>query len=837
MPKLLINNIYKLSVLILVITFGCSPTKKLKQGEYLVEKVEIVNVKQTKLPPEELEAFIRQKPNRKLFRKVHFFVWWYNLFDNEKIKLKKEERNAKYDKINIERSRKTDEENIKRVEKGKKPKKPKLKDKESQLTIENIRDIGEPAVLLDSTLTEQTRAQLQMFLFGKGFFNNVVTDTIKFHKDNKRVTVKYILQTKLPYTIKNINYTLNDEKLGQLILNDTLKSLLKRGANYDADVIANERQRITNFCLNNGYYFFDNAYLKFNVDSNLASHQININIELEKFSRPFSNTNDSLVLVNHTQYKIDNIYVITEQVIGKVRDVEFKDTLAVKNKSLVYLTNSNLPYRKVLISNYVDLYRNQLFRKDTAEMTYRQLIGLSIFKNVSIQFFKSKKYSNRLDCYIICNPLVKQSITTQAEGTNTSGNLGINGGILFQNKNTFRGGELLELKLNGAISAQSQLSNNSKPVVNSIEDVSDLRKIQGAFNTVQFGPEFSFSVPRAFFPFSLLPFKKEMSPRTFIKASLNYQARSEFARVINTIDYGFNFKSNKNQLRHNIIPLEVLLVRASLSDSFRINLSNLNDAFLVNSFQDHITTSTKYIIDFTSKTDPNNYKKPSIYFKIGITSAGNILRTFFNQNGRAKDSLDRYLMFGIPFAQFVKVDADYRFYIPIRKKSQIVYRVAGGIGKPLKNLNVLPYEQSFFAGGPNSIRAWRARTLGPGGYDPSNSSARFDKIGDVLLEGNMEYRFHIIKSFNGAFFADAGNIWRLEKSSDKPNGEFRVEEFWKQIAIGAGFGIRWDLSFFVLRLDLATPIKDPKYAEGDRFTYDKKPYKNIVANFGIGYPF
>lgn len=127
MPKLLINNIYKLSVLILVITFGCSPTKKLKQGEYLVEKVEIVNVKQTKLPPEELEAFIRQKPNRKLFRKVHFFVWWYNLFDNEKIKLKKEERNAKYDKINIERSRKTDEENIKRVEKGKKPKKTKIK--------------------------------------------------------------------------------------------------------------------------------------------------------------------------------------------------------------------------------------------------------------------------------------------------------------------------------------------------------------------------------------------------------------------------------------------------------------------------------------------------------------------------------------------------------------------------------------------------------------------------------------------------------------------------------------------------------------------------------------
>jgi outer membrane protein assembly factor BamA len=150
---------------------------------------------------------------------------------------------------------------------------------------------------------------------------------------------------------------------------------------------------------------------------------------------------------------------------------------------------------------------------------------------------------------------------------------------------------------------------------------------------------------------------------------------------------------------------------------------------------------------------------------------------------------------------------------------------------------VLPYEESFFSGGPNSNRAWRARTLGPGGYDPSSSSARFDKIGDILLEGNMEYRFHIINSFNGALFADAGNIWRLTKTADKPNGEFKVDEFWKQIAIGAGLGLRWDLNFFVLRLDLATPLKDPKYQEGDRWTLNKKPYNNIVANFGIGYPF
>jgi len=831
-------NIVKLCCAVFIlIQVSCSPTKKLKQGEYLVNKIKIENVKETKLKEEEIEAFIRQKPNRKLLRLVHFYVWWYDLFDDEKIQRKKEERNANYDKINIERSRKTEEQNIKRLAKGKKPKNPKLKDKDSPTTLENIRDIGEPAVVLDSSLTEQSRLQIQMYLFSKGFFNNKVTDTIKFEKDTRKVTVKYVIHPKKPYKINAITYTMLDEKLGQLILNDTVNTLIKLGDNYDSEVLAYERQRLTNFCLNNGYYSFDNAYISFDVDSNLAKQSVNINVLLKKYSRPYSTSNDSLVLVNHTQYKIDNIYIITEQIIGKVRDANFKDTVHVKNKSLVYLTNTKLPYRKVLIANYVDLYKGQIYRKDTAEITYRQLIGLGIFKNVSVQFFKSNNYSNRLDCYIICNPLIKQSITAETEGTNTFGNLGISGALLFQNRNTFRGGELLEFKLQGAISAQSQLSNNSAPIVNSIDNVSDLRKLQGAFNTVQFGPEFDFSVPRAFFPFSLLPFKKEMSPRTYLKTSLNYQARDEFARVINTADYGFSFKSNKNQLRHNFIPLEILLVRATLSDSFKVSLNRLNDAFLVNSFLDHITTASKFIVDYTSKTDQNKGQKPAIYCKVGLTSAGNILRNLFNNTGREKDTLDRYLIFGIPFAQFLKIDADYRLYIPVNKKSRIVYRIAGGLGKPLKNLSALPYEESFFSGGPNSNRAWRARTLGPGGYDPSESSARFDKIGDMLLEGNMEYRFHIINSFNGALFADAGNIWRLTKVADKPNGEFKVDEFWKQIAIGAGLGLRYDLNFFVLRLDVAAPLKDPKYKEGDRWTFNKKPYNSLVANFGIGYPF
>jgi hypothetical protein len=328
-----------------------------------------------------------------------------------------------------------------------------------------------------------------------------------------------------------------------------------------------------------------------------------------------------------------------------------------------------------------------------------------------------------------------------------------------------------------------------------------------------------------------------MMPRTYIKTSLNYQSRPEFSRVITNIDYGFGFRTNNNRFKHDLIPFETYLVRAQLLSQFRQDLIAYKDAFLINSFQDHITTLSRYGVTYTSKENSVTGQKASFYVRLNVQSSGNLLRKIFQATNRQQDSLGRYLLFNIPFAQFVKTDMDIRVYIPVRKKSRVVYRVAGGVGKPLSNLQVLPYEQSFFSGGPNSVRAWRARTLGPGSYNSSSDSTRFDKIGDILLEANIEYRFHMIKSFNGALFVDAGNIWRINPDPNKPGAQFDVNSFLDQFAIGVGAGIRWDLNFFILRLDLAAPIKDPKYEIGDRWTFNKKPWKQLVLNFGIGYPF
>lgn len=797
----------------------------------------MVNVKKTTLQKEQFEAFYRQKPNRKLLRQIHFFVWWYNLFDEEKIARKKIARNLRYDKKNADKAKRFEKKNARRAKKGKDPKTPKFKDKENPIFLESLRDIGEPPVVLDSSLTEQTRFQLSKYLFTKGYFNNTVTDTVEISKRRKkRATVKYILYPRETFTVSNITYLIEDDEIAQLVLSDTVNTLLRRGMQYDEEKIRAEQQRITDFALNNGYFYFENAYISCDVDSNQTKHSAAIILTLKKFAKPYSASSDSSVYTNHPRFKLENIFIITEPVPGNVQDALFKDTLKTRRKGRVFLLNDReLAYKRSLILSNIDLYNEQWFKRDTAEKTYKQLLGLGIFKTVTIKFIENPNIPNRLDCYIVCSPLIKQSLTTQTEGTNTSGNLGIDGSIVYQNRNLFKGGELLELQLQGAISAQKQFSDPD--YVEKFTDVADLRRLQRTFNTIQFGPELNFSVPRALFPFSLFPFRKDMVPRTYIKTSLNYQSRPQFSRVISNIDYGFSFRTNKNRLKHDILPFEVYLVQAKLLSQFETELIRLQDAFLLNSFLDHITTLSKYGLTYTSKENANTSRRAACFARLNVQSSGNILRAAYQMADGPKDTLGRYLLFGIPFAQFLKTDIDFRLYIPVRARSRIVYRVAGGIGRPLANLDVLPYEQSFFSGGPNGVRAWRARTLGPGAYNPRENITRFDKIGDVMLEGNFEYRFHILKAFNGALFVDAGNIWRLQPDKSKPGGEFKVGSFLDEIAIGGGFGIRWDLSFVVLRLDLATPLKDPKYAAGDRWTFDKKPWSTVVANFGIGYPF
>ena len=425
-------------------------------------------------------------------------------------------------------------------------------------------------------------------------------------------------------------------------------------------------------------------------------------------------------------------------------------------------------------------------------------------------------------------PVTKQNFTLESEVTNTSNNLGIAGSIVYQNKNLAKGAELLEIKLRGGLTAQQNLVKDT--ITASAES------FLNSFNTVQFGPELNLYIPKQLFPFTIFKFQKNASPKTIFTSSLNFQKRPEFYRTLSNISYGFQFKSSEF-LRQSFFPFEFSIIKASLSDNFRNNLLKSKDNFLINSFTDHITTVSRYTFTFNNQTSKTSNRFSLFqYAKIDFESGGNVLRGFYNLSKEPKNNFGSYKIIDIPFAQFLRLAYDYRVFKNIRKLSRLVFRATGGVGKPLENLKVLPYEKSFFSGGPNSIRAWRARTIGPGSYNQVND-ANFDKIGDMQIEFNLEYRFNIYKFLNGAWFIDAGNIWVLNDDKNKPGADFKFNRFYKEFATGSGFGLRADFSFFILRLDTAIRLYDPTYEENNRFTFNKKPLNTTVVNFGIGYPF
>ncbi|MGE0567407.1 MAG: hypothetical protein AB7O73_05620, partial [Bacteroidia bacterium] len=654
-----------LSVLIFV---SCNSTKKLKGDQFLLEGSKIHGYKETGIPLEEFQAFEKQKPNRKFLKTIPFYVWWYNLYNDSTIQLKKEARNLKYDRINAKRIAKANKKNKKRIEKGKKPVVPKLLNKEELTLRESFRNIGEAPVIFDTVQANQTARQLRKFLFNKGYFDNRVDWCVDVNEKNffgkikkNKAFLNFQLQTGNKYIVSELYYSLKDTAIKELFYSDTSGCLIVRGDRYDAGVLQLERERITKFLVNKGYYYFDQAFVHYSVDTNLAGNNVSVKLILDKFAKTYSSSSDSIVFVNHAKYKIGKIYVFTEPVVGNIRDLYFNDTTFVEGYDFVFLHNQPMKFKASLLADFIKLRSGAYFNRDTAEATFKSLMGIGVFKGVSVQFRKSDEYPKELDCYIICTPLIRQSITAETEGINTFGNLGVDGSIIYRNKNLFKGAEVFQFKLQGALTAQSQLGGESST------DFTQLHRITRLFNTFQFGPELTFSVPRAFFPFSLLPFKNEMAPHTFFKASVNYQARSTFVRNIVSFENGLSFKSRDRLFDFFIVPFEIYSVKADLTTEFKDQLGSLNDAFLLNSFIDHITTLSKFGVSHVSKLNSVASKLPVHHIKWDIMSSGNILRTFYNLSGKKTDSLGRYNLFGIPFAHFIKTELEYKIYIPVHR--------------------------------------------------------------------------------------------------------------------------------------------------------------------------
>jgi outer membrane protein assembly factor BamA len=802
---------------------GCSSTRKLRENEYLLS-ANIIRTNTRSLNNDEMLTHIRQKPNRKLFLVYPFYLQIYNLINQDKLRSQKQKRDDRIDRINARRRDKNTAENEKRKAKGKPEKPLHLKSKDRLTFREWLVNIGEEPSIYDSMITKRSVKQLSLYLDNKGYFNNTVKDSAV--RNGKKVKIFYLVKTPRPYTIRKINYEVDDSIVGRYVLADSSNSLISSGQNYDIDVLQKERDRITKMLKNQGYFYFSKEYIYFSADTNLRSYQMDLTIGIKKQTILLPGSKDSTIEVNHKQYHINTIYVITDN-LDRSDAVVTRDTIKTADFNFLY-AGGKIQYKTSILSDAIYLHKGDLYQDQEYEDTYKRLAQLKAFRKVSIELLPSPGTDGMLDCIIKLSPVYKQAMALSFDGTNTGGNLGVDGILVYQNKNMFKGAEILEIKAKGALEVQTLVTN-----------IGAQQKTFLPFNTFELGPEFNLHVPRPLFPFNLFSIGKSASPQTSFISYYNFQHRPDYTRSILNIGYSYDWREGRFK-KYSIFPLEVNLVKLPQIDpAFQAYLNQRNDLYLKSRFQDHITTDTRFSYTYTNQEIKK--KTDYIFLRLDLESSGTLMRSLFELSNSTgfltipKDAEGSYRIQGIKFSQYVKGGFDFRYYKYQSEHNRIVFRIASGLGVPFHNLSQLPFEKSFFAGGPNSVRAFQARSLGPGSYN--HSGPTLYQLGDMNMEGNIEYRFKIFKMLNSAVFIDAGNIWLLHPDPNRPNGEFDVNRFYNEFAIGAGLGLRLDFDFFIIRLDAGVPLRDPSRKVNDRWTFNTDALKRTNLNFGIGYPF
>ena len=779
-----------LAILVLILLDSCGPSRRLQDGEYLLKKQKIINAPKD-LNTEELNANLKQKTNKKLFGLIRFNLQMYNLPNPDKLEERSINKLERINAINEKRARK---------------KKDKAKAKEYKPASHWLRNVvGEAPVLLDSTQNQQSLESLQKFLVAKGYFNSGVKDSIVFKRPlkKKRAKVYYIIDPGKPYLVRKKSFPM-PERIAAIVDQIPKYPLLNEGDRFDVDLMDDEREMITKKLLNNGFHFFNKDFIYYQADSSLGNYSVDL---IGGITGTFDSSN---VSYDHLRtWKIDNITIEQLGNSTAVDSLKFEDYTFLNPDSMVIKPNS--------IVQHILFKKGDFYKEDQIERTYRRLLALPILNTVNISFSKSEKVGY-LNCSIRLRKGKSQSFSVETKGTNSSGFLGLEGNLVYRNKNIFRGAETFTVKLIGGVQAQAALT----------DDGSEVANLQ--LNTVEFGPEISLQFPKFLLPIRQDRFARSANPSTNLLASFNLQTQPDFFRTISNLNFGISWSESLSK-KHYINLIELSVINIDPTEEFQNYLDDLNNRLLTDAYRNHFITSTLYGFNYNSQK--RGFRKNAFFYQGTIESSGSILRALHKLSGAAQDSLGSYELFNIRFAQFFKTDHDFRYYRYFSPKNSFALRVAGGIGVPLNNLDVLPFSESFFAGGSTGIRAWQARSLGPGSYFEANTT--LDKIGDVHLEANFEYRFDLIGYLEGALFYDMGNIWLLNEDPLRPGSQFRGDSFLGEIAMGAGIGMRLDFDFFIIRLDVGSQLKDPSLVKGERWFFQpKETYNEAIEAYNAG---
>ena len=710
--------------------------------------------------------------------------------------------------------------------------------------------VGEPPVLLDSTKVEKSARIMETHLKKQGYFHIKVRPvyTPGLYKrwlrwDKNAYYVTYHLYPGTATKINDLQLSIEDE--GMKKYSEAIKKEIqvKPGDLFNVNSLDASRDRITQFLNNQGYFDFTKDYIVIKADSLNKKNKIDLIYNIKK---SIVILNDETQNIDHRQYTIDQIYIHTDY--NPLSLEQSKDDTIVFDGIKIHFHQKN--YMKPrLLSHNLAIESGQLYNRDKIDLTYKRLGQLGLTQNIYVELNNKNKTLNNgtyaLDAHVHLNPLPRQSVSVLPKVTNRSGYAGIFGNLVYRHRNVFGGAENLETKVMMGFEA-SQLLGSTGAGGENIQDNFQL-------NTFEIGPQVSLSFPRLF-PFSFGISKKSSEPKSTIQATYNYQTRPDYERYLTQVSFDWSFVENPDKVsKVNIEWAEFSVIKIDKSPSFEAYIANFNDQFLANSYQNHFIAASK--IGMTINTQKSSFQKFNYYYNgLLIEGAGNAMRGLYNILApNSKDEMGSYEIKEIRFAQYIKTDHDLRLYYSKDTRNTIVLRSFVGCAIPLKNLESIPFEKSYFVGGSNGIRAWQARTLGVGAFRDTINAISFNNIGDIKLEFNAEYRFKITKKFQPAFFVDAGNIWLFNQDLSRPDAEFKWDRFMSEIAIGAGAGLRLDFDYFIIRLDAGFPIRDPQKTIGERWAWQPKTkyeafrqaYFGItesyklkgILNFGIGFPF
>jgi outer membrane protein assembly factor BamA len=895
----------------LLLLSACNLTRNVPPKRYLLKK-NIVEINNDKVSLDNLTPIIRQQPNQKTLG-LNIKLRIYNSMDSLKVATRKQKKVDKFYKKVKKKQINVAEINEKRIKKA------RIKNKEfytqkvySDTIYEKITfserikyKFGQKPIVFDSLLFHKSIDQLSLYLKKTGYYYNTVKGSTSVSEKKRTIIPTYTISTGPVYIIDSVK-VLDKEIITNYYNRYLKKSIASTGEDpligkpFDLNYLDEYREKVAKFMRDERVYKFYASNIKFIADTFKTTMKVNLTIKFEDRFVPDPNKKDSLIRVPFNVYQINNVYFHLADTLNfegsftdaiKKKEMDIKDPILPQfvatmnsvhyneiNYSRKKLKKNNLPkgskdpFREIYLTyngekpwlkpgilelqNYLE--HTNPYKEYYLDRSIRSLNQLGVFSSIKPELVEVPG-TNKINVHYYLQPAKKRSFGFEPKFTTSFGLLGVSTSINYTDKNLFRGAQKMTLSFGGGFESQPQVFTDNTT--------------RRTFNTFEIGPSIRFDLP-GLFPVPVTAQSKRQKPRTVLTVAYNLENRDIFDRRVFQLNYLWKFFVDKTQVIQMGLPGASIIkfVNIQKSDAFINQLNQINDVFLNNTYSNQfIWQDFKFSWEYNNKDkDYKGSKKPflnaNIYYNATFDAAGNMLSLF---KGRQDTLNGQYMFNNLAYSQFVRFDNQYIFTKKLPHKTSIHVKLNAGFGIPFGNTKTaMPYDYSFFAGGSNDNRGWRARALGPGAYKYHLDTNRLGtQIADIRIGGSLEYRFSMGSMLKGAVFSDFGNIWTYKEEQSRLGSQFHFKSFLPQIAVAVGAGIRMDLDFFIVRLDFGFPIYNPAFAQGAKWVFQdmlsktdfRKTYyqegmdhfgmtldqvKKIMPkpflptiNFGIGYPF